>query len=97
MPLAGRRMVRLMSVGTMSCREVIDARPARIDTVNPAVNALVAPADPESCPTAADEADGRLARGDPLDGAHRLPVVTKVMKVAGLACSGGNPVLRSKA
>jgi amidase len=61
-------MVRLMSVGTMSCREVIDARPARIDTVNPAVNALVAPADPESCPTAADEADGRLARDDPLDG-----------------------------
>jgi len=28
----------------------------------------VAPADPEYCPTAADEADGRLARDDPLDG-----------------------------
>jgi amidase len=57
----------------------------------------VAPADPEYCPTAADEADGRLARDDPLDGAHRLPVLIKVMKVAGLACSGGSPVLRSKA
>ena len=43
----------------------------------------------------ADEADGRVARGQPLGRAHGLPVVIKdVMKLAGLACSGGGPVLR---
>jgi len=60
----------------------------------PALNALVAPADPESCLTAAEKADGRAARGEPLGRAHGLPVVVKdVMKVAALTCS----VLRSKA
>ena len=44
------------------------------------------------------DADGRAARGGPLGRAHGLPVVVKdVMTVAGLACSGGSPVLRSVA
>jgi len=91
-------LVRLMSDRTVSCREVIEAHLARIDAVNSALNALVEAADPEACLNAADEADGRTARGEPLGKAHGLPVVVKdVMKVAGLACSGGSPVLRSVA
>jgi len=33
--LPAHELVRLMSAGTVSCREVIDAHLARIDTVNP--------------------------------------------------------------
>jgi amidase len=57
----------------------------RIEAVNPALNALV-------------EADDRAAHGDPLGAAHGLPVVIKdVMRVAGLACSGGSRALRAVA
>ncbi|MGB8504351.1 amidase family protein [Mycobacterium sp.] len=46
----------------------------------------------------ADDADSRAARGEPLGAAHGLPVAIKdVIKVAGLACSGGSPVLRAVA
>ena len=91
-------LVRLMSDRTVSCREVIEAHLARIDEVNAALNALVEAADPEACLNAADEADGRTARGETLGKAHGLPVVVKdVIRVAGLACSGGSPVLWSVA
>jgi len=87
-----------MSSGAVTCREVVEAHLARIDAVNPQLNALVQAVDPEACLRAADDADGRAARGGPLGRAHGLPVVVKdVMTVAGLACSGGSPVLRSVA
>ena len=96
--LPAHELVRLMSSGTLSCREVIAAHLARIDVVNPALNALVEPTDPQVCLDAADEADGRATRGEQLGRAHGLPVVIKdVIRVAGLACSGGSPVLRSVA
>lgn len=91
-------LVRLMSDRTVSCREVIEAHLARIDAVNAALNALVEAADPEACLNAADDADGRAARGESLGKVHGLPVIVKdVIRVAGLACSGGSPVLRSVA
>jgi amidase len=96
--LPAHELVRLMSSRTVSCRDVVEAHLARIGAVNPALNALVEAADPQVCFDAADEADARAARGEPLGKAHGLPVVIKdVMKVAGLACSGGSPVLRSVA
>src|SRR5690242_9023339 len=96
--LPAHELVRLMSDRAVSCREVVEAHLARIDAVNPALNALVQAADPEACLAAADEADGRAERGDPLGKVHGLPVVVKdVIKVAGLVCSGGSPVLRSVA
>ena len=96
--LPATELVRLMSSGALACREVIEAHLALIDAVNPALNALVEAADPETCLEAADEADGRVARGEPLGRAHGLPVVVKdVMKVAGLACSGGSRAVRSVA
>ena len=62
------------------------------------LNALVEAADPEQCLQLADHADECAARGDPLGAAHGLPVVVKdVMKVAGLACSGGSRALRAVA
>jgi amidase len=91
-------LVRLMSSGAVWCREVMEAHLARIDQVNPALNALVEAADPQQCMQLADDADLRAARGEPLDAAHGLPVVVKdVMLVAGLACSGSSPAIRTVA
>src|ERR1700757_4029350 len=91
-------LVHLMSVGTVSCREVVQAHLARIDAVNPRLNALVEAADPEHCLELADAADKGKNRGEPLGEAHGLPIAVKdVMRVAGLACSGGSPVLRAVA
>jgi amidase len=82
--LPAHELVRLMSNRTVSCREVIEAHLVRIDAVNPALNALVEAADPQVCLDAADDGDGRAARGEPPGRAHRLPVVVKdVLKVAG--------------
>jgi amidase len=46
----------------------------------------------------ADAADTRATRGEPVGRAHGLPIAVKdVMRVAGLTCSGGSPVLRAVA
>jgi amidase len=96
--LPAHQLVRMMSSGGVSCREVTRAHLERIKAVNPALNALVEAADPEQCLRLADHADERVAHGDPLGAAHGLPVVVKdVMKVAGLSCSGGSRALRAVA
>ncbi|MGV0851985.1 amidase [Mycolicibacterium phlei] len=96
--LSARELVDLMTGGTVSCREVVAAHLERIEAVNPALNALVVPTDPQQCLAAAAQADERVVRGDPLGRVHGLPIVVKdVMKVAGLECSGGSPVLRAVA
>jgi amidase len=96
--LPAHELVRLMSTGAVSCREVLTAHLARIDAVNPMLNALVEAPDPEQCLRLADHADQCAARGDPLGKAHGLPVVVKdVMRVTGLTVSGGSPVLRAVA
>ncbi|BBZ19164.1 amidase [Mycolicibacterium gadium] len=96
--LPAHQLIALMAAGTVSCRDVVHAHLARIEAINPALNALVQATDPQQCLTAAAEADDRVARGAPLGRAHGLPVVVKdVMHVAGLRCSGGSPVLRATA
>jgi amidase len=91
-------LIRLTSNGQVSCREVIEAHLKRIDAVNPALNALVEAADPDQCLDIAKALDQRAAHGDALGRIHGLPVVVKdVMLVAGLACSGGSPALRTVA
>lgn len=87
-----------MTGGSVSCREVTTAHLEQIERVNPMLNALVQAADPEECLRLAGRADEFAARGEPLGAAHGLPVVIKdVMKVAGLACSGGSRALRAVA
>jgi F420-dependent oxidoreductase-like protein len=58
-------LAHLMSDRAVSCREVIEAHLARIDAVNPALNALAGAADPGACLNAADDADDRVTRRDP--------------------------------
>src|ERR1700730_10702494 len=96
--LPAHELVRLMTNGSVSCRDVTRAHLAKIERVNPTLNALVEAADPEECLRLADHADECAARGEPLGAAHGLPVVIKdVMKVAGLSCSGGSSALRAVA
>lgn len=96
--LPAHELVALMVGGKVSCREVVEAHLARIDAVNPALNALVAATDPQRCLDAAAQADDRVVHGAPVGRVHGLPIVIKdVMKVAGLECSGGSPALRAVA
>jgi amidase len=96
--LPAHELVHLMSVGTVSCREVMEAHLVRIEAVNPRLNALVEPTHPERCLKLADDADDRRARREALGKAHGLPIAVKdVMRVAGLTCSGGSPALRAVA
>lgn len=91
-------LVRLMSQREVSCQEVVRAHLDRIEAVNPALNALVEPVDPDRCLAQAREADRRAADGRALGRMHGLPVAVKdVVQVAGLACSGGSPALRATA
>ncbi len=96
--LPAHELVRVMSTGEASCTDVMRAHLARIEAVNPALNALIEAVDPAECLRLAGQADERVARGDPLGAAHGLPVAIKdVMYVAGLTCSGGSPALRAVA
>lgn len=96
--LPAHELVRLMTTGSVSCREVLQAHLVRIRAVNPMLNALVEATDPEVCLRLAAHADECVARGAPLGALHGLPVAVKdVMRVAGLACSGGSRALRAVA
>lgn len=87
-----------MSVGAVACREVVQAHLDRIQVINPRLNALVQATDEARCLAWAAQADERQARGEQLGRAHGLPVAVKdVIKVAGLACSGGSRELRAVA
>ena len=60
----------------VSSREVVDAHLARIDAVNPAVNAVVRRLDDEAR-AAADAADAALAGGNSLGPLHGVPMTVK--------------------
>lgn len=96
--LPAGELVRRMAAGSVSCREVVEAHLDRIEAINPQLNALVVATDPELCRRQADAADARVARGEAVGRLHGVPVVVKdVIKVAGLACSGGVEPLRAVA
>jgi amidase len=60
----------------VSSREVIDAHLARIDEVNPRLNAVVRRLDDEAR-AAADAADRAVAAGEPLGPFHGVPITVK--------------------
>ncbi|GHD61544.1 amidase [Thalassobaculum fulvum] len=61
----------------VSARQVMDAHLARMDAVNPQLNAVVL-ALPEQARAEADAADAALARGDAVGPLHGVPVTIKV-------------------
>lgn len=70
-------LARMLRAREVSCREVVASALARLDAVNPALNAVVL-ALPEQALAEADAADHALAQGDAVGPLHGVPVTTKV-------------------
>jgi amidase len=78
----------------VSSREVLDQLLARVDEVNPSINAVVA-LDVERARAAAAAADDATARGDQLGPLHGLPMTVKdVWETEGLVTTSGAPELK---
>lgn len=76
----------------VSAREVVGAHLARIEQVNPRVNALVTLTAEQAMETAA-RADDNLARGRPVGRLHGLPVAHKDnLPTAGVRTTQGSPL-----
>jgi amidase len=78
----------------LSAAEVMRAHLARIDAVNPEINAIVT-LDREGALAAADDADRRLARGEDIGPLHGLPIAVKDLEdTAGMRTTYGSPIFR---
>src|SRR5262249_40986282 len=74
---------------TISSREAVSAALARLNTINPSINAVVETLIPEAL-AQADRADDQLAKGEPIGVLHGVPVTTKInTDPKGPATSGG--------
>jgi amidase len=81
----------------VSAREVMSAFLARIDRLNPQLNAIVGKLDDGQCLKLADEADRVLARGVDVGPLHGLPTAFKDMEPAiGLPFTRGSPIYRDQ-
>jgi amidase len=92
--LSAVELARLIRAGQLSSREVVGAFLARIDRVNPRVNAIVTLAADRAmqCAAAADEA---LAGGDAVGRLHGLPIAHKDLQpTRGMRTTFGSPLYR---
>jgi amidase len=84
----------LVRRGTLSASELVRAHLARIERINPAVNAIVTGV-AERALAAASEADRRRAAGGPLPPLHGLPIAHKdLVDTAGVRTTYGSPSYR---
>ncbi|MFJ6619874.1 amidase [Kitasatospora sp. NPDC091335] len=75
----------------MSSTELLDHYLARVERLDPKVNAIVA-RDEEGARAAALAADRAVSRGEPLGRLHGVPVTIKdSLEVAGMRTTGGSP------
>lgn len=85
---------RLIGAKKLSAVELLESCIARIDAVDPALNAMVA-RDDARARAAARDADAATMRGDALPALHGLPVGIKDLEnVAGLRTTYGSPLFR---
>lgn len=75
--LDATELARLIRSGRASAREAVQSCLARMDAVNPAINAVVRRFDARALADA-DAADAARARGDALGPLHGVPVTTKI-------------------
>jgi len=89
---SAREQLALLRERRLSARELLEAHLARIEAVNPALNAIVTLA-PERAFELADRADRALAAGAPVGPLHGLPVVHKdLTETRGIRTTYGSPV-----
>lgn len=85
---------RLIGRKALSPVELLESCLARIEAVNPAVNAVVA-LDADRATAAAREAEAAVARGGDLGALHGLPIGIKDLEeVEGLRTTYGSPIFR---
>ena len=81
----------------LSCRELMRATLARIDALNPKVNALVGLLPHEGLLAQADERDAMLAQGRSMGWMHGFPMAIKDLSaVQGVVTTKGSPLLRDE-
>jgi amidase len=86
-------LVAAIEAKELGSRELLDHLLARVDDLNPAINAVVT-LDVERARAAADAADEATARGDDLGPLHGLPMTVKdCFETAGLRTTCGAPEL----
>jgi amidase len=91
--LTARDLARRVRTKDVSAREVMAAHLARIDEVNPVLNAIVTLV-PEQALAAAAEADEHQARGEPLGPLHGLPIAHKdLVMTTGIRSTMGSRLL----
>jgi amidase len=92
-----RELAALIRTHSVSAREVMAAHLARINRLNPTLNAIVAKLDDEECLALADEADRRIARGDEVGPLHGLPWAFKDLEDAvGFPNTSGSPIFKDR-
>jgi amidase len=92
---SARELAALIRSRQLSAREVMTAHLARINRVNPSINAIVAQIDDEQALALADVADARLARGDEVGPLHGLPFAFKDLEDAvGFPATRGSVLYR---
>jgi amidase len=85
---------RMLSRGEMSSRELTELLLARVDAVNPELNAVVE-FRREAALREADAADEAVARGDQVGPLHGVPITIKdSFNVEGLHTTWGNPAFK---
>jgi amidase len=86
---------RAIETRDLSCREVMSAYLDRIESVNPAVNAIVALQPREQLMAQADEHDALLAQGERRGWMHGFPLAVKdLAPTAGITTTMGSPIFK---
>ncbi len=92
---SAKRLTEALADGTLSSRDLLETYVARIEALNPALNAVVA-MNLEDARRRADEADQAVRRGESLGALHGLPLTIKdTYEVPGMACAAGCPKHRA--
>jgi len=92
--LGAVEMARLLRIKALSAREVMAAHLARIERLNPAVNAIVTLVADRAIEAAA-QADEALARGEAVGPLHGLPIAHKDLQpTAGIRTTFGSPLFK---
>lgn len=91
--LSTRELAARIAAGEVSAREALADHLTRMDSVNPALNAIVT-RDDERAFDRADRADARQAAGEPIGALHGVPMTHKdSTDVAGLRTTRGSALL----